>query len=101
MSLASFLFAAGGTLWAYLALRGVANTPIILHFDDLLGITAVGGLGSVMAVGILGAVFVLINSFLAFELDLRDRFLGKFVAVLTLVFAILLFLALSAIINVN
>jgi len=101
MSLAAFLFSAGGTLWCYLSLRGVANTPLILHFDDLSGITAVGGLRALTAIGILGSLFTVINFFLAVELDLRDRFLGKLIAILTLIFAILLFLAFSAIINVN
>jgi hypothetical protein len=41
------------------------------------------------------------NFFIALEFDARDRFLGKFTAVMTLVFATLLFIAFAAIINVN
>jgi hypothetical protein len=101
LSLASFAFALGGSLWAYFALRSVANAPLILHFDDLAGVTAVGGLGEVVFVGFLGVAVVVMNFFIALELDERDRFLGKCAAAVTFIFAILLFLAFVAIINVN
>jgi len=101
LSLVSFLLSGGGFLWAYFALRGVANAPLILHFDDIQGITSVGSMGTLIFMGILGLSIVLMNSLIAFELDVRDRFLGKLTAVVTLIFATLLFLAFSAIINVN
>lgn len=102
MSFAALAFAAGGWLWAYFALRGAtAQTPLILHFNDLSGITAVGGMGSITFMGILGVVVALLNFFVALELDGRDRFLGKLAAAATLVFAALLFIAFAAIINVN
>ena len=97
----SFLFVLGGSLWADLALRGVANAPLILHFNDIDGITSVGSLATIIFIGLLGLAIVIMNFFIALEFDARDRFLGKFTAVLTLIFAILLFIAFAAIINVN
>lgn len=96
-------FALGGWLWAYSSLRGAAaaGTPLILHFNDISGITAVGGMASITFMGILGVAVVLLNSAIALALEERDRFLGKLAAAMTLAFAALLFLAFAAIINVN
>jgi hypothetical protein len=101
LSLAAVLFSAGGFLWAYFALRGVRTTPLILHFNDISGITSIGGISNLIFVGIFGLVITIMNVPIAIELDARDRFLGKLAAVSTLIFAILLFIAFSAIINVN
>ncbi len=100
-SLVALAFAMGGALWAYFALHRIGATPIILHFDDLSGITAVGGLGDLMLAGGAGIAIVIVNFFLALALEERDRFLGKLTAALTLLFAILLFIGFVAIMNVN
>jgi hypothetical protein len=97
---ASLAFVLGGLFWAYFALRGV-QSPLILHFSNLAGVTQVGGLLPILGVGFLGLVMVLVNSAVAFELDSRDAFLGKFTAAMTLAFAVLLFIAASVIISVN
>ena len=99
--LVAFAFTAAGWLWGIVALRGVANAPLILHFDDIEGITSVGGIGSLVFIGIFGSVVTLINFAIALELDARDRFLGKLAAAVTLIFAVLLFIGFAAIINVN
>ena len=99
--LASLAFAVAGWVWAYVALRGVTNAPLILHFDDLTGITAVGAFGNIMFVGFLGTAIVIMNFFIALEFEPRDRFLGKLAAAVTFIFAVLLFIAFAAIINVN
>jgi hypothetical protein len=101
MSLASFLFVAGGFFWAYAALRNVGPQPLILHFNDLDGITSVGSFTDLLLMGILGTAIVIINFFLALELEARDRVLGKIVVSMTLIIAILLFLGFAAILNVN
>lgn len=101
LSLAALAFVLGGSLWAYFALGGAGNTPLILHFDDISGITAVGSLKNLIFVGLLGVIVVIMNFFIALELEERDRFLGKLTAALTLLFAVLLFIAFAAIINVN
>ena len=65
------------------------------------GITAIGDFNSLLLIGILGLVIVVINFFIALDLEARDNVLGKIVAAMTLVMAILLFLAFAAIIKVN
>ena len=101
LSLASLLFALGGAIWAYCALVAQGAGPFILHFNDMTGITSVGDVVPVAAMGILGTAAVIMNFFIALELESRDRFLGKIMAVATLVFAVLLFIGFAAIINVN
>jgi hypothetical protein len=99
--LASFLFAAGGFFWAIGALYGVGSGSLIMRFNDMQGITALGGFDGLVLMGILGIIIVVINFFIALELEARDNVLGKIVAVATLIMAILLFLAFAAIIRVN
>ena len=101
LSLASFLFAAGGFFWAVAALSGSASGPLILHFNDMQGITSIGDFNGLLLMGILGLVIVITNFFIALDLESRDNVLGKIVAVITLIMAILLFLAFAAIIKVN
>lgn len=110
---AAIVFVLGGWIWALVALSFVGSrqpgVPLILHFDDLRGITVVGGLGTIIFAGIFGLVVVGMNFAIAREFTLRtsvanatrSRFLGRFLAGMTLAFAILLFIAFAAIINVN
>lgn len=101
LSLTALLLSVGGFVWTYFALRGITSTPLILHFDDISGVTAIGGMGTIIFLGIFGIAVTVINLFIAIELDIRDRFMGKLTAALTLLFAVLLFIAFAAIINVN
>jgi len=98
---AAVLFTLGGFFWAYFALRAVGSGPFILHFNDIDGITQVGGLSSLVFMGFFGLVVTLMNFAIALELEEKDGFLGKITAVATLGFAILLFIAFAAILNVN
>lgn len=107
--LASFAFAAGGFFWALAELGGAASAsigaaasgPLILHFNDMQGITSIGSFGDFLWIGVLGVAIVVVNFFIALDLEARDTVLGKIVAALTLIMAILLFLAFAAIIKVN
>ena len=104
VSVASFVslaFVASGWAWAEVALGHVANAPLILHFNDLDGITAVGASRSLAYIGGIGIIVVLLNFLIAIELEERDGFLGKLMAGITLIFAVLLFIGFAAIINVN
>jgi hypothetical protein len=104
---AALAFVLGGFVWACLALRGVGvadpdgSSSLILHFANGVGITSVGGLDLIIFMGIFGLLVVAMNFAIARELESRDRFFGRFLAVMTLVFAVLLFIAFAAIINVN
>ncbi len=98
---ASLVFAAGGYLWAWLTLRNAGSGPLILHFDDLEGITSVGSFGALHFIGLFGIATVIVNFAIALELEERDLILGKIVAGITLLFAVLLFIAFTAIMGVN
>jgi hypothetical protein len=101
LSLASIALAAGGFFWALGALGDATSGPLILHFNDMQGITSIGSFGSLLWMGVLGVAIVVINFFIVLDLEARDNVLGKIVAVMTFVMAILLFLAFAAIIKVN
>lgn len=77
------------------------SAPYILHFNDIDGITKVGGITNLILMGILGVFIVVLNFFIALELEARDKILGRMVAGLTLVMAILLFIGFVAILSVN
>ena len=98
--LASFLLVIAGFIWAMFQL-GKVSGPLILHFDDLRGIVAVGGAGFISFMGIFGLVMVILNGSIAFELEGKNKFFGKALAVFTLVLATLLFIAFAAILSVN
>jgi len=102
MSLAALLFVAGGALWSRLALHATAmSSPMIVHFNDLEGITAVGTPTNFIFIAAFGIAVVLMDFVIALELEERSRFWGKGAAAVTLVLAILLFIGFAAIINVN
>lgn len=97
---ASALFVVGGFAWALISL-GRINGPFIAHFDDLFGIAPAAGRGTVIFAGIFSMVAVFVNGCLAIEFEERNALFGKLTAILTLVFAILLFIAFAAILSVN
>lgn len=99
--LGALLLDLGGMAWVFFRLRHEQGARLILHFDDLAGITSVGPLSHLLAVGILGLFVIVMNYLIALEFDVRDRFLGKLAAVATFAFALLLFLGFIAILNVN
>ena len=96
----ALVLVAGSLVWSYYTLHTI-QSPLILHYNDDVGVTQTGSLGSLMGMGILGVIVVLMNAAIAFELAERDKFLGTFLATMTVVFAVLLFIGVSAIIGVN
>ena len=101
LSLASLLFILGGAIWSYAVLLNSGSAPFILHFNDIDGITNVGTAWNLVFMGILGVLIVVMNFFMALELEARDKVLGKIVAAVTLAGAILLFMGFVAILSVN
>lgn len=101
VSAVSILLVIGGFLWAYFALRAIGMGPLILHFNDIDGITTVGGIGQIVSMGIFGIVVTIMDTVIALEFESRNAFFGKLVAMMTLLFAILLFIGFAAIISVN
>jgi hypothetical protein len=96
----ALLLVLAGPIWLLIALAG-SRTSLVVHFNDLQGITALGGSGTFIFMGIFGILVVLINVAFSFELESRHSFFGKVVAAGTLGFAILLFIACAAILSVN
>jgi hypothetical protein len=98
---AAFAFVLGGFGWALAALGARGGGPLILHFNDVSGITQLGGVGALWYAGIFAMIAVAINYVIALELGARDGVMGKTMAVITLAAAILLFIACAAILSVN
>ena len=101
LSLASLLFVLGGAIWCIVVLVASGSSPFILHFNDIDGITVVGGIFNIIFMGLLGVFIVVMNFFVSLELEARDKVLGKIVAGTTLLMSILLFIGFVAILNVN
>ena len=96
----SFALVVGGWAWASLALRGLSR-PLIVSFNDIQGVTGTGAWTHLHGLGGVGLVLVIVNSFLALELERRDRFWGKLVAAATLALSALIFIAFASIISIN
>lgn len=107
LSTVALAFVLGGCLWAVGELSGISGNPLILHFNDLTGITQVGGLMTIIFMGAFGSLVVVMNAAIALEFADRPgagahgQFFGRFLVSMTLAFAVLLFIAFAAIINVN
>lgn len=101
LCIASLAFVVGGFAWVYTAFSNAGVGPFILHFNDMNGVTQIGGLGSIVAIGIFSTLIVLMNFAVATVFDERDPFLGKFLAGVTLLLAVLLFIGCASIVGVN
>lgn len=97
----AFAFVLLGFISALVTLGGATQDSLILHFDNAGGITNIGSIGTLIFMGCLGLLVVVMNFIIALGFDGRDRFLGKWLAAMTLVFAVLLFIAFTAILNAN
>ncbi len=100
----SFFLVAGGWTWAYWALRNV-EPYINFHWNADFGIKQVVFAGDfVPMLGTVGGTtlfVVVVNTLVALELEERDWFLGKLLAVGTLAISALIFIGFAAIIAVN
>lgn len=94
-------FVLGGFIWALIALPLSGANSFILHFNDIQGITSAGGIGGIVFMGMLAVLIIFMNFAIAREFEPRNRFFGRFLASLTLIVSILLFIGFVAIINVN
>lgn len=99
--LGAIAVALGGFCWAFFRLWSMRNGPLVLHFNDMKGITEIGGFWDIVSMGALVVTITIVNFFIAIELEERDRFLGKVVAVGSVFFAVLLFIAFAAILSIN
>ena len=98
--LISFLLLSVAILWASFAMRG-SSGPLILHFDNISGITVIGNFVTLLLFGATGIIISVLNFFIALEFEARDWFWGKLMAAATLVLAFLIFVGFMSIIAVN
>ena len=100
MFLLSAILVIGGFSWAYVALSPITQ-PLIIHFNDHIGINQIGGMSGLFRASILGFLIVATNAFLAFTALKTDEVYGYAIGVATLFLALLLFVGFVAIIRVN
>jgi hypothetical protein len=96
----SALLVAGGWVWAFVALRYTAS-PLALHFNADIGISQIGSLRNVSSIALISLVAVAADAIIGISLLERDRFLAWLTASAALLFSILIFIALAAIISFN
>jgi hypothetical protein len=96
----SLALVVGGLLWSYFALQGGA-TPLIIHFNDRVGINQFGGMRELIGIGSFGIIAVLVDFILAFALIERDKVLAYILAIGGLFVSALIFITFSVIISVN
>ena len=96
----SFLLVLSGIFWVYGKLQSVKG-PLVVHFDDLFGISRIGDIFDILQPGFVCLLVILVNFLIALELEEKDRFLPRFLAGMTLFFSILIFISFAAIISVN
>lgn len=100
ITVASTFLIISGIWWAYVALSDISQ-PLIIRFTNVNGITGIGRIGDLMAVGVFGIMATLINGYLAWELDDRAPVFSRAMMMGTAFLALLLFIGFAAIINVN
>lgn len=90
----------GGGLWAYAALASIPQ-PLIIHFNGIVGIDQIGSLRDIGAILGVGALFALVDFFIALECDARDKRLSRFVSFASVFFVLLIFIDIALIIRAN
>ena len=90
----------GGWLWAYLKLR-VIEVPVVILYNSVEGVTRAGEVGEFLKVLMFGLLVILVNFFIAAELEERSRFWARLSSIFTVILSVLIFIYFAAIISVN
>jgi hypothetical protein len=98
--LASLLILTGAFVLVYINFGDVGNL-FIVHFDAYKGIDFLGGKGDVFGILGISLVILALNFLLASVSYPRDRFLSYLISFSSILFAILIFIGIIVIINVN
>lgn len=98
--MASFLMVFGGWIWTWIELKGISQ-PLIIHFNEYMGITKTGSFTDVSWLGVFGISAVLVNFLIALEMEKRGWFWGKFMSLANIFLATLIFIGFLVIMNVN
>lgn len=90
----------GGWLWAYLKLRMI-EVPVVILYDSIQGVKMAGEVGEFLKVLVFGLLVVIINFFIAAELEERSRFWARVCSIFTVFLSVLIFIYFAAIVSVN
>lgn len=98
--LASFVLLIFSFSFVYVNLVDVSNL-LIIHFDAYRGADFFGEKGDIFNILLLGLAVLVLNGLLAGELYFRERFLAYVLAFGSVLFSLLIFIGIVAIISVN
>lgn len=90
----------GGWTWAFLVL-GDESQPLILHFNSLVRINLTGSLNDVLGFVVWSILALLINIALSFRMHRFNSVFGRIIASASILWAVLIFVGIAAIIRVN
>lgn len=101
-----WLFVGSAAIWLLALGRAVINLwdqrgLLVIHFDSFQGIDFFGNRGDVYEILGVGAVVLVLNLAIANTFYFRERFLSYLVAAGTLLFSLLILMAINVIISVN
>lgn len=85
---------------AYVSIWDVSNL-LVIHFDSFKGIDFLGSSSDIIDILVISFIIWLINIILANEFYYREKFLSYAIATLTLVYMILILVAINVIISTN
>lgn len=97
---ASFFLSIFSAIRGFLIHREAAQ-PLILHWSEYAGITRIGNSTDLLLLGLFGCILTGVNFIVGLTIEERDLFWGRVVAGATFFVSVLIFVAISAIINVN
>ena len=90
----------GGWLWAYLKLR-VIEVPVVILYNSVEGVARAGDVREFLKVLVFGLLVILVNFFIAAELEERSRFWARLSSLFTVFLSVLIFIYFAAIISVT
>lgn len=98
--LLALALAAGGWLWAWLML-GNSSHSLILHFNELSHVNQRGDFSDLSGFAVFALGAIIIDYFIALELESREKFLARILTVSSVGLGLLIFIGFAAIISVN
>ncbi len=98
--IAGFLALVTGFSLAYVNILENTNL-LVIHFDSFKGADFFGDRRDIVDILVTAAIIWIINFMLANEFYFRERILSYILAISTLLFSVLIFVAVNVIININ
>jgi hypothetical protein len=94
ISLVSFFF-------VFFNLINLFNRSLVVHFDDINGVTKMGNFTDIILIAVTGIIVTVLNFFISIEVEKKDKFLARIISIVSILFAVLLFIAFTAILTMN